>query len=252
MRFVRCKTLAGELRGTVIAQELGVPCSTEYQPDTWVVFVKSFDGIEQAKADGCLVAFDPVDLYVYNDGRDRQSKWPEVDLVLVPSKAAAPFYKQIFPKADFLVVPHQWDSRIDQYAPQDVFRPGYVGRRFNLHEELAIEKVTEPEDQLAALSRFNCHVSEHQTKDSAYLKPATKVACAAAVGANVVTHRSAGALELLGKDYPFYAKSTLFDALFKAKKAFPTQAWIDGLTIMAQVRERTSLKAVAELYRVLM
>ena len=99
---------------------------------------------------------------------------------------------------------------------------------------------------------FNCHVCERATKLQSTFKPATKVAAASAVGANIITHKDNSAFELLGPEYPFYATSTLFDGLYRAKKAFGTEAWKDGLEIMESVRARTSLDAVADLYRWMM
>lgn len=246
MRFVRGPTLAGELRGAHIAAALGVPCDDEYkEPSEWVVFVKQFKGIKEAKADGCLVAFDPVDFYCYPNRPFPVV--PEVDLLIVPNKKCAHTYKALFPRADFLIVPHQWDSRITGEATQDEFRPGYVGREFNLDEHLHVPMVTERDEQLAALAKFNCHLAAGA---DSLRKPATKVSSAAAVGANIITRRTASALELLGEDYPFFADGTLFDALYQARKAFGGEEWKRGLETMARVRERTSLGAVSDLYRV--
>jgi hypothetical protein len=210
MRFVRTEMLSGELRGTHIADKLGVPCGTEVgdaQPGEFVVFVKTLKGAQEAKASGCMVAFDPVDLFCY--GRSVFESVPFVDLLIVPAKSVAGFYKAVFPHADFLVIPHQWDSRIVGEAVHDRFRPGYIGRDFNLTEDLRIEMVTQEDEQLHAMHRFNAHVVQY----SDALKPATKVSCAAAVGAIAVVTKTQPAVELLGESYPFYATGTLFDAL---------------------------------------
>lgn len=231
---------------------MNVPCDREYTtPDEWVVFVKSFDGIEQAKRDGCLVCLDPVDYYCYGDGREFRPI-PEVDLLVVPNKACAGTYRGLFPNADFLIVPHQWDDRITGQCEHDAFRAAYIGRKFNLTEHLAVDMVTDEADQLAALPRYNCHVSHRSWDAAVWRKPATKVASAAAVGAVVVTTPDMSSKYLLGEEYPFYAPGTLFDGLYRAKKAFGTQQWAEAREIMAGVRERTSLAAVADLYRVLM
>lgn len=249
MRFVTSKTLAGELRGQHIAECLGVPWGPEYQPDEWVVFVKSFDDIAKAKADGCMVALDPVDFYCY-PFRD-QTPRPEVDLVVIPSRRAMKSYVSLFPRADYIVIPHQWDHRIGGECRHDQFQPGYIGRHFNLNEELHIEMVTEPAEMLQAVTRFNCHVTQRESAAEKLLKPATKVATAAAVGAVVLTQRDPAAEHLLGEDYPFFAEGTLFDALYKARKAFGGEQWQQAREKMAEVKEKTSLQAIANLYRVL-
>lgn len=250
MRFVICDTLAGELRGKHIAEHLGVPYGTDYQPSEWVVFVKTFDGIKKAKADGCKIALDPVDFYCY-PFRDT-SPHPEVDLVIIPSKRAMKEYVSLFPRADFLVAPHQWDHRISGECTHDEFRPGYIGMAFNLSEELHIPMVTEMDEMLTGLPRFNCHITQRKREAAKLLKPATKVAAAAAVGAVVLTQKDPAAEHLLGDDYPFYAEGTLFDALYRAKKVFGGEQWQQARKKMAEVKEKTSLKAVSDIYRVLM
>lgn len=252
MRFVRGDTIAGELRAQLIADHLGVPCSDKLEnpePGEWVVFVKTFDGISEAKRAGCMVAFDPVDFYGY-PGRDRELI-QDVDLLIVPNRDVTTGYKAMFPRADFMVVPHQWDHRIEGQAPTDRFIPGYVGQRFNLRQELNIPIVSDPAQHLSALPLFNCHFAEHATPQSWLCKPATKVAAASAVGAVIVTDRASSALELLGPEYPFYSCPTLLDGLWKAKKAFGQQAWEEAQEIMRKVKERTSLESVANLYKVL-
>lgn len=242
MRFVRTPLLSGELRGQRIADRLGVPCEeqlTDAKAGEWVVFVKTWEGIKEAKAAGCLIAFDPVDFFSY-PGRDQTPTF-EVDLLIIPAKSVAGEYRALFPRADFCVIPHQWDDRITGQAQHDEFRPGYVGQAFNLRETLGIPM----REDLASLSEFNCHVADY----SSHLKPATKISCAAAVGANVVTRPTAPVVELLG-EYPFYAHGTLFDTLWRARKAFGTQEWIDAAEIMAEAKKRTSIEAVCERYEV--
>lgn len=251
MRFVRAKTLAGELRGQMIAEALGVPCDDDYQtPDTVVVFVKKQDGIQQAAADGCIVAYDPVDYFCYADQRPYEPL-PEVSVLIVPNKRCCANYRKFFPSADFLVVPHQWDPRITGECEHDEFRPGYVGRSFNIGEDIGIPMVTDAAEQLSALPRFNCHLSNNgRTSLHAERKPATKVASAAAVGAVVLCQRDASSERLLGDDYPFYSDGTLFDGLWQARKRFGTAAWDEAREIMRGVKEKTSLPNVAALYEV--
>ena len=252
MRFVKYrKGMAGVLRGDHIAQALGVPCETAYTtPDEWVVFVKTLDGIKQAKADGCMIALDPVDAFCYPGYEPTGCPLPEVDLLIVPNRACMSSYLQMFPRAEFMVVPHQWDARISGECEQDEFRPGYIGAKFNLLENLAVPVVVD--GQIKAMSRFNCHIGGAITQEGRRRKPATKVAAAAAVGAVIVTGADASAVELLGNEYPFFAENTLFNGLFKARKAFGGSAWQEAREIMRGVKETTSLAAVVEKYKILM
>ena len=254
MRFVTTKTLAGELRGKHIADSLGVPWAHQYtEPAEWVVFVKTFSGMAQAKRDGCRIAMDPVDHYCYDDGRALEPR-PEVDMLIIPNPECARGYKGLFPNADFMVVPHQWDARITGECEHDLFRPGYIGRRFNLSEMLGngVEMVINEDEQLAAMPRFNCHIAHRAWQAADARKPATKVASAAAVGAVIVTTPDASARHLLGPDYPFYAPGTVFDALYQARKAFGTERWEQAREVMRQVKEKTSLQAIVQAYKLLM
>jgi hypothetical protein len=111
--------------------------------------------------------------------------------------------------------------------------------------------VTEQDEQLAAMPRFNCHVSQRSTKLDSLRKPATKVANASAVGAVIVTTPDSSSRYLLGAEYPFYVHGTILDALFSTKKRFGSAAWDEAREIMRGVKERTSLEAVCKLYEVM-
>lgn len=242
--------MAGYIRGARIAAQLGVSCETAFttcEPGEWVCVVKHPVAAGKAKQAGARVIFDPVDLYAYDNRPLIGGKAP--DIVVAYSERAMGVYAGMFPNADFMLVPHNWDDRIEGEAPQDEFRAGYIGLPMNLHEAIPAEIVGDLEVMREALPRFNCHVAEHYGARSMLFKPATKVASAAAVGANIVTHRSAAAMELLGEDYPFFADGTLTEGLERARAAFGGPEWERGLQIMRRVKERTSLQAVADLYR---
>lgn len=251
MRFVAGDSLAGELRGKRIAERLQVPCDETYtEPAEWVVFVKTTEGMQQAKADGCRVIFDPVDYYCYDDGRVIKPI-TYVDLLVIPNPKCIRTYLELVPNAEFYVVPHQWDERIEGTAPMDQFRPGYVGKRYNLHEDLGIPVIHEDDKQLSAMREFNCHFSDTRGSLWAkYRKPATKCSSAAAVGAMIVCKGDHSTRYLLGDEYPFYTETTLLDGMWKAEKAFGTAQWDEALEMMAGAKEKSSMTKVCELYEV--
>lgn len=241
------------LRGNHIAEALGAECHFEDLGDERngvVVFVKegarglALDAIDR----GNLIAYDPVDLHCY---RDRVCAFADlVDVLIVPNMACQQFYRQHYPKARMVVIPHQWDARIRGRAPQDRARVAYIGKGFNRPTWWDGEAVTASTEMLAAAPRFNLHLSLNQRIDKhVLLKPATKISTAAAVGANVVSYRDPGAVELLGEDYPFYVDGDPMAAIRMARESFGGAAWKRGLDIMKKVREQTSLNAVAMLYR---
>jgi hypothetical protein len=110
--------------------------------------------------------------------------------------------------------------------------------------------VYEASQQLEAAPHFNLHLAlQRRDERSALLKPATKVSTAAAVGANVLTYRDPSVLELLGPDYPFYVDGEPMPAIRMARASFGGASWKKGREMMKAVKEKTSLAAVAALYK---
>lgn len=249
------------LRGQHIADELG--CRTLFQSiggarNQPILFVKDADPelVAAAKDRGNRILYDPLDQYC-KDGRICQFA-ALVDVVILPNRPAAAFYRANgFPQAAFAVIPHQWDHRIKGDAPQDHCRPGYIGHSFNCPPGWDGDKFVDMSadsqlggDLLAAFASFNLHLSLNARKPAhALLKPAIKVASAAAVLANVVAYPDPSALELLGPDYPFYVDSDPMAAIRMARESFGGVDWLRGREKMKEVRERTSLQAIAGLYR---
>jgi hypothetical protein len=205
------------------------------------------DLVLEAKARGNEVIFDPVDLHCY-DGR----KCPFADLVdtlIVPNRACEAYYRPLYPKAGFAVIPHQWDHRLKVQAPQDTLRAAYIGNPFNRPKEWTGERVTDLEKMLDAAPRYNLHIGLNQRQEThILLKPSLKVSTAAAVGANVVSYPDPGVLELVGTDYPFLVRDDPAEAILEAEASFGSVAWRRGLATMGDVRQRTSIEAVAALY----
>lgn len=246
--------LSSDLRGKHIADAMGCKMLVRdignARGET-IVFVKDAPKalVDRAKERGNRVVYDPLDMYCYL-GRKCSFYEDMADTVIVPNEMAADFYvKRGFTECNFVVIPHQWDYRIAEYAPQDRIRAGYIGNEFNCPSWWDGDRFTD----MAAFppfGRYNLHLSLNQ-RDPLHvlLKPAIKVASAAAVGANVVAYRDPSAMELLGDDYPFYVDKEPKDAIRMAREAFGTAEWQRGREIMRKVKEKTSLAAVAALYR---
>lgn len=243
------------LRGKHIADELGSRTlfasigGARNQP---IVFVKDADPelVSAAKDRGNRILYDPLDQYC-KAGRACQFAGL-VDVVILPNRASAAFYRANgFPEAAFAVIPHQWDHRIKGEARQDQCRPGYIGHSFNCPPGWEGAKVVDMGGDISAdFARFNLHLSLNARNPAhALLKPAVKVASAAAVLANVVAYPDPSALELLGPDYPFYVDSDPMAAIRMARESFGGVDWLRGREKMKEVRERTSLQAIVGLYR---
>lgn len=251
----------GVLRGEHIASELGAKClfaDLGGARNQTAVFVKEADRglVLDARDRNCRVVLDVIDFFCYKQlGSKKQRECPFgdlVDVLIVPNRACITWYAERFPKASYAVIPHQWDYRIQGSARQYRYAPGYIGRDFNLAvpPEWGGANVFESAHHLEAAPMFNLHLClQRRDEKIALLKPATKVATAAAVGANALTYRDPSAVELLGPDYPFYVDSDPMAAIRMAKESFGGSDWKRGRERMKEVRERTSLKAIAALYR---
>jgi hypothetical protein len=245
---------SAELRGEHIAKALGVPClfaDIGGARNTLVVFVKEPDRglVQDAKERGNTIAYDPLDFFCY---KDREKSFGElVDIVLVPNRACMAWYAERFPNARYAVIPHQWDYRISGTAQQYRYAPGYIGKGFNLTVPgWGGATVSDSTQHRAAAPLFNLHLCLNRRDERiALLKPATKIATAASVLANVLTYRDPSAVELLGPEYPFYVDSDQIAAIRMVRESFGGRDWKRGREKMKEVRERTSLKAIAALYR---
>jgi len=256
VRFIVTKPFVSSLlRGKHVADALGAHCHVGTIGDATgevLVFVKDAPAelIHEARERRNLIVYDPLDLYCYGT---RTASFDPVSahIVIVPSVAAGEFYRSKgFVSARFAVIPHQWDARIMGAAPQDRCRAGYIGHDFNCPEWWDGDRHTEMTDSvLAATARFNLHLSLNARKEThILLKPAVKVATAAAVLANVVAYPDPAAIELLGSDYPYLVHDTPQEAVRRAKGSFGSVEWRRARARMAEVRERTKLEAVAALY----
>ena len=254
-----------ELRAETIAHVLGVPCETDSLGDATsgdtVIFVKATETplVMEAKARGCRVVFDAVDRFCTHSEivQDTIQLYVEdwydaVDVLIVPNIVAARDFIVVFPHADYVVIPHQWDYRLEgKQCPDDEFRAGYVGNAFNLGQRLPdVEIVADPAAMIEATPRFNCHISHWTAYQDLRWKPATKISNAAAVGAVCLCSPSASALELLGDEYPFYIRGSVSEALYYAKRHFRDHVWYEARESMKRVRDKTSLSRIASKYLV--
>lgn len=243
------------LRGNHVAEAMGAKllfADLQGVRKEKVVFVKEADRglVLDAKDRGNTVLYDVIDYYCY---KDRRCPFADlVDVLIVPNRACIAFYRPEFPNAKFCVIPHQWDQRIRGTAPQDYCRTAYIGKLFNKPPYWGGASIVTSEQFLQAVPMFNLQLAlQKRDGKAALLKPSTKISTAAAVGANVVTFKDAGALELLGWDYPFMVSEDWDpnEAIVYAQKCFGGPTWKRAREKMKEVKEATSIKAVVGLYR---
>lgn len=252
---VNGETTASTLRGDHIAEALGAKvffADLGSTRNTDVVFVKDADRglVLDAKDRNCRIILDVIDFFSY---KNRECRFSDlVDILIVPNRSCIAWYTERFPQARYAVIPHQWDYRIKGQAQHYRYSPGYIGKHFNLTVPMdwGGTNIFQSTQHLEAAPLFNLHLAlQRRDEKIAMLKPATKISTAAAVGANVLTYRDPSAVELLGPDYPFYVDIDPMDAIRMVREAFGGRDWKLGREIMKEVKERTSLMAIAELYR---
>lgn len=262
MIFIRHNNFAsGYLRASQVAETLGVPALVNDLPDDvsreTIVFVKDANPyyVKKAKEQGCKIVYDPIDQFAYSDRLRWKDWYGTVDTAIAYNEEMAGFLKMWF--KDIVIIPHQWDNRLSMYpqAEHDSFKPAYIGYQFNCPPIVAKHGVTMVHDLDQMIPRaheFNCHVSIREPDSlESKMKPATKVVTAAAVGAVIITTPDASARELLPRDYPYWCMTvdSFPKILEKAKKEFGTEVWDKALKIMDEVKDKTSIYAIAEKYK---
>ena len=182
-------------------------------------------------------------------------KWP-YDGMIFPTEELAIKAKQLRPDMETVVLYHHWDvqhiQNIKKYkAESNELRIGYIGSPgglFFVEDNIDVIKVLEWEKMTTTSPYYNCHYSVRPTGHSQFLyKPNTKVSVAAAVGSNIITSRDLSLKSLLPDDYPYYTNTDV-ESVKKivnyAKETFGSEVWNEGLEMMRELKERTSIERI--------
>ncbi len=209
---------------------------------------------EVLKRRGNKIVFDPIDTFC---GEFSQKDYHLPDAVIYPNLGAMTKFHDLFPNASISrVIHHHWDTRIKGRTAHGL-RFGYVGTRESCLylDDLEVPYITKRCNPRTFMFP-SCHLSIRQPGTPEWLyKPATKVAIAAAVGANIITTRDPSVVELLGDNYPYYTDGTVESAMETVewvKRSYGGETWRDGLRMMEKVKARTAIGNVAESYACLM
>ena len=240
------------LRGKQVAEAIGARFSDRVgnARDEAVVFVKvaARHEVEKAKSRGCVVAYDILDFLCY---QDREISFADlVDFVIVPNAKAWAHYILKFPNAEALVIPHHWDVRLRE-ANLDSPKVGYIGMAYNMpttkNPYLAM---CDEENMVRAASQFNIHICVSKRNGlSQKLKPATKLAVAAGVGAVAIVYRDdASAAELLPDEYPFFVDEDLDATIEKAISSFGKLNWLRAKKVMNDLKGKLHVAEVGKKY----
>lgn len=252
--YLRADQMAEKLFASVYLNNLPPPI--RLTGDT-VVFVKDANPslVDRAKFLECTIVYDPIDNFAYSERIKYNSWFKDVDICIAYNEEMARFLKYWFKKV--VIIPHQWDARLKTvgHVLMDNFRPAYIGHSFNcpsIVPENGVAMITDPAEMLDSVNKYNCHVSVRDTGSlQSKMKPATKVSLASAVGAVIITSPDASVVDLLPADYPYWCSSIdqFPKILDKARDEFGGVVWNRALEMLADVREKTSIEAVAKLYQ---
>lgn len=215
---------------------------------------------EQVKQNNNKILIDVIDCIGNNDYSLEQicnlSYFP-LDGLIVPTEDLKNKVKILKPELEVEVLYHHWDKKhlqnVDKYKnDRNEFRLAYIGSPGGHFHEEKIDNLTavyEWEKMTSTSPYYTCHYSVRPKNDSQFLyKPNTKISVAAAVGANAVHSRDNALKKLLPYDYPYFTDSDLESVQKTAKYAeetFGSPIWNEGLEMMKDLKNRTSIERIA-------
>ena len=249
---------SGALRKKGIVSEFHVNKLPKNIENTMIVFIKCFPYSEVTRAlrNNCIIVYEIMDIakpFLW----EIEGKIP--DAIIFPNKRMKEDFKDVITKTiKSFVIYHHWDPRLDvkKQKNKKKLSLAYFGTRPEknaiYYKELSVPVFTSFLDHIKHKDKFNCLYSMRKEGSYEFLyKPSTKVATAAAIGANIITSKEPSAVELLGKDYP-YLTDTDFESVKKtieyAKETFGKKVWSDALKTMKEVKKRTDINNIVDGY----
>jgi hypothetical protein len=208
--------------------------------------------LEELRKRGNQLLLDPV------DGPLSPELAAHADVIVAASFTAFDDYCRAFPDAPVALLHHHVDPRIrtiDMTMRQDVFRAGYFGKPKNTLVTPRIEERVDffrvrasrrDDEWVRRLPDYTFHYAVRRTREQDEHKPFLKGFTAAACHANLlIQHSETEALRWVGEDYPYLLRGAVtegavIDALEAVEASYGSAEWRQGLSIMNEVRARTS------------
>jgi hypothetical protein len=213
--------------------------------------------LEGLRKRGNQLLLDPV------DGPLPPDLAAHADVIVAASFTAFDDYRRTFPSTRVALLHHHVDPRIrtvDMTRRQDVFRAGYFGKPVNtlvtpgIEERVDFVRVRASRGDDAWVRRlpdYTFHYAIRKTHERDEHKPFLKGFTAAACQANLlIQHSETEAMRWVGEDYPYLLRGavtegSVIDALDAAEASYGSAEWRLGLSIMNDVRARTSDEEIA-------
>jgi len=187
-----------------------------------------------------------------------------VDVVVAASRTAWDAYRDRWPGAQVAIIDHHVDPRVHAvmnrpHAPLDAPRLGYFGERINTIRSKRIARNVEfvqvstsraDGDWIGRLPDYNIHYAIRRKRELDYHKPFLKGFTAAACRSVVlIQDDQAEARRWLPSDYPFWlhgrvTEPAILEAIEHIKSSFGGEAWTQALSMMRDIEERTSPRAI--------
>lgn len=160
-----------------------------------------------------------------------------------------------------LVIYHHWDQRLEGFkTKEDELGICYFGdKRKCIHFE-KIDGVDFHhidgdtfESNISKYLDYNCHYILKPEKHEDLIQPMTKLSNSASLNCPVISKFSRQYVELLGDYYPYFVESNDIDSINlcidKIRSTFKCSDWNLAKEIMLDVKSRTSLEKICEIYK---
>ena len=260
------------LRGSQICdklKELGYSCKLIFKPDPQIkesiIFVikQCVLGIHNFHKSNFII-WDVVD-FINSPKAIEHTKecWENVNLTIYHNQKVSSYLKKdLGLNKNCVVIPHHWDIRLKNLTNKlNNFKLGYIGdSQSSMYLDLIDNKDfigTGPYFQsdtfIKKFTDYNCFF-DIKNPDSFKFKmcSAIKLSTASALGVPIIINKTWSNLDLLSDDSILYCedsnKETVINKINQIKSLYGTKEWSNILDVQKEIRERTSLDCIINLY----
>lgn len=235
-----------------------MPAAIDEIKNSTVIVVKELNSyIKQLKRNNNAVIFDIVDNEnVWKKGLGKYGKM--IDAVIFPTKVLMIEWQEKgwLKNKHAVVIDHHGDTRFEPNIA-DSFKPICISTSTQIPQEvfdLSIDYIDERhawEGLFEQTVKYNLHIGVYRNGIDCIHKPPSKLVTAAACNTNIILQRTPANIALM-PEYPYYINEakeipTMLDKC-KLDYEMQNQDWVDGLKIIAKIKEKTSGNIIASHY----